>query len=195
MRNSRIKTLAEGAVMIALATILSYIRVYKLPWGGSITLLSMLPIILFSVKNGITPGFLAAFVFSLIQFGQGMIDGLFGWGLTPTVLAACIFMDYIGAYTILGISGIFRKKVAAGWIGGTVLAVLLRFAFHFFSGVFIWKSVGELWEGFSTDNSWLYSLLYNGSYMLPELIFTVIGAFALFRAPQTRKLIFENEKL
>lgn len=178
--------------MIALATVLSYIRVYKLPWGGSITLLSMLPIIIFSIKNGLKHGFFAAFVFSLIQFGQGVIDGLFGWGLTPQILAACIIIDYIGAYTILGIGGIFKNKGVAGWVSGAALAVFLRFMLHYASGVFIWQSVGELWGGFSTESSWIYSLIYNASYMLPELIFTTLGAFALFRVPQTRALLSEK---
>ena len=133
-----------------------------------------------------------------IRFGQGITDGLFGWGLTPVMLIACILLDYVLAYTSLGIAGIFRNKGAAGWLGGTILAVFIRFLFHFLSGVVIWHSYGELWNGFSTDNTVLYSLLYNGSYMLPEMIFTGIGAYVLFKVPQTRKLlkgdISETEK-
>ena len=66
MQKSRLHVLVEGAVMIALATILSYIRIFKLPWGGSITLVSMLPIILYSIKYGIKHGLGTAFIFSLI---------------------------------------------------------------------------------------------------------------------------------
>ena len=173
MKNSKTLTLVEGAVMVALATVLSFIRVYKLPWGGSITLLSMLPIAVFSIKHGVAKGLGAAFVFSLIQFIQGITDGLFGWGLSPIMLVACLFIDYLAAYTVLGVAGMFRKKGAVGWIAGTMIAVFLRFVCHFISGVVIWKSFGALWDGFSTDNSVLYSLLYNGSYMLPEMIFTL----------------------
>lgn len=192
MQNTKTKILAEGAVMVALATVLSYIRVFKLPWGGSITLLSMLPIVLFSIRRGIKPGFIVSFVFSLVQFGQGIIDGLFGWGLTPVMLIACILIDYIGAYTIIGIAGIFRTKKLPGWIGGIALAISLRFVFHFVSGVVIWQSFGELWEGFTTDSTFLYSFLYNGAYMLPELIFTLIGAIILLSAPQTKKLLLND---
>ena len=181
MKNSKTLTIVEGAVMVALATVLSFIRVYKLPWGGSITLLSMLPIAVFSIKHGVAKGLGAAFVFSLIQFIQGITDGLFGWGLSPVMLVAC--------YTVLGVAGMFRKKGAVGWIAGTMIAVFLRFVCHFISGVVIWKSFGALWDGFSTDNSILYSLLYNGSYMLPEMIFTAIGTFALFEIPKTRKIL------
>lgn len=193
MKNTKTTVLVEAAIMVALATVLSYIRIIKLPWGGSITLLSMLPIVVYSIRRGPALGLAASFVFSLVQFGQGVIDGLFGWELTPVSLTACIFLDYIGAYTVIGIAGIFKNKGMAGWLGGTALAVFCRFLFHFFSGVLIWGSYGELWNGFSTDNTWLYSLLYNGAYMLPEMIFTMIGAFVLFRVPQTKKLLLENE--
>lgn len=192
MQNEKTKILVEGAVMVALATVLSYIRVYKLPWGGSVTLLSMLPIVLFSIKQGIKNGFIASFAFALLQFGQGVLDGLLGWGLTPGMLIACILLDYIGAYFILGIAGIFRSKKFPGWICGISLAITLRFLFHFLSGVVIWHSFGELWNGFSTTNTYLYSFLYNGCYMLPELIFTLLGAVILLKAPQTRRILFHE---
>ena len=190
MSNSKITHLVEGAIMIALATILSYIRIFRLPWGGSITLLSMLPIIIFSIKHGLKRGLLVSLIFSLIQLGQGIIDGVFASPvLTVGMIVACIFIDYIGAYTVIGIAGIFRNKGKTGWLSGAAIAILARFSFHFLSGVVIWKSFGELWEGFSTDNTYLYSLLYNGAYMLPEMIFTVFGAAILFSAPQFKKLI------
>lgn len=193
MKNNKTKILAEGAAMVALATVLSFIRVFKLPWGGSITLLSMLPIVLFSIRRGVKPGLTVAFVYALLQFAQGIMDGLFGWGLTPGMLIACILLDYLVAFTILGIAGCFRKKGLPGWIGGISLAVGLRFLCHFLSGVVIWHSYGELWEGFSTENTYLYSFLYNGCYMLPELIFTLAGAVALFSAPQTKRLLLDKE--
>ena len=64
---------------------------------------------------------------------------------------------------------------------------------HFISGCVIWKSFGELWTGFSTENTYLYSLLYNGAYMLPEMIFTIAGAVALLKVPQTAKYLLKNE--
>ena len=187
--NKKTTVIVEGAIMIALATILSYVRVFELPLGGSVTLLSMLPIIVFSIKNGVREGLLASFAFSLIQFGQGIGDGLFGWPLSPAAIAGCIFADYIIAYTVLGLGGIFKDKGATGWLMGTVLVIFLRFVCHVLSGVLIFHAAGELWSGFSTDNSWLYSIIYNGSFMLPEMIFTSLGALALFRVPQTRRLM------
>ena len=192
MRNEKTKLLAEGAAMVALATVLSFIRVFKLPWGGSITLLSMLPIVLFSIRRGVKMGLVVSFVYALVQFGQGILDGLFGWGLTAGMLIACIVLDYLAAFTVLGLAGLWRIKGLPGWLAGILLAVGLRFICHFLSGVVIWGSFGELWSGFSTDNTWLYSFLYNGCYMLPEMIFTMIGAVALLKAPQTKRLLLND---
>ena len=190
--SQKTKILVEGAAMVALATVLSFIRVFKLPWGGSITLLSMLPIVLFSIRRGVKSGLVVSFVYALVQFFQGVLDGLFGWGLTPGMLIACILLDYVLAFFVLGLAGLFRKKSIVGWIGGIAIAVGLRFVCHFLSGVVIWGSFGELWSGFSTDNTWLYSFLYNGCYMLPEMIFTIIGAVALLSTPQGKKLLNQD---
>ena len=189
MQNEKTKILVEGALMIALATVLSFIRVAKLPWGGSITLLSMLPIVLFSIRRGVKAGLGVSFLFALVQFVQGIMDGLFGWGLTPGSLIACILLDYLLAFTVLGLAGLFRKKGVTGWICGIALAILLRFVMHFLSGVVIWKSFGQLWGDFFTENTVLYSLLYNGAYMLPEMIFTIIGAVALLKMPKVGSYI------
>lgn len=189
MKNEKVLTLVEGAVMVALATVLSFIKIINLPWGGSITLLSMLPIVVFSLKRGIGHGLAASFVYSLIQFGQGCAEGIFGWGLTPVALVACIFIDYIFAFTVLGIAGIFRKHGTPGMIGGSVLAMTLRLVCHYTSGVLIFGSFGELWNGLTINEPWLYSLLYNGAYMLPEIVFTTVGVVILLSVPQAKKTI------
>lgn len=192
MKNEKVLTLVEGAVMVALATVLSFIKIIHMPWGGSITLLSMLPIVVFSIKRGIGQGLAASFAFSLIQFGQGCTEGLFGWGLTPVALVACIFIDYIFAFTVLGFAGMFRKHGMSGMIGGTVLAMILRLVCHYTSGVLIFGSFGELWNGLTVNEPWLYSLLYNGAYMLPEIVFTTVGVIILLSVPQTKKFIKGN---
>ncbi len=193
-QNSQIRVLVEGAVMVALATALSFIRIIKMPWGGSVTLLSMLPIMIFAIRRGFAAGMACSFVYSLVQFGQGIMDGLFGWGLTPGMLVACIFLDYILAFTAIGLAGSFRSMDLKGWIAGVVLASVVRFFIHFLSGCLIWQSFGALWGDFFTENTFLYSFLYNGAYMLPETVFTLIGAVILLRAPQTRKFILNDVK-
>ena len=193
MQNKQTKIMVEAAIMIAMATVLSFIKVFKLPWGGSITLLSMLPIIIFSIRRGVKPGLGCAFVYALIQLLQGIvIDGLFAWGLSPVMLVGCILLDYLLAYTVLGLAGVFRKKELSGWILGICLAVVLRFVMHFISGYVIFHGFGELWGGFFTENSVLYSFCYNGAYMLPELVFTLIGAVILLKTPQTRKFLLAD---
>ncbi len=195
MRNTKTKILVEGAVMVALATVLSFLKIVQFPWGGSITVLSMLPIAVFALRYGVKRGLAVSFVYSIIQLGQGILmEGILGWGLTPIALIACIFLDYIAAFSVLGLAGLFGNKKMTGIIGGVVLALCLRFAFHYVSGVAIFHSFGELWDGFSTDNTWLYSLLYNGAYMLPEIIATTAGALLLFKTPQMRRLLVTSEK-
>jgi len=195
MKNTKTKMLVEGAVMVALATILSYLRIVKFPWGGSITVLSMLPIIVFALRYGVKSGLAVSLVYAIVQLGQGILfDGLLGWGLSVPMLIACIFLDYLGAFTVLGLAGIFGNKSWGGIIGGTVTAMLLRLVFHLISGVVIFHSAGMLWDGFVTENTWLYSLVYNGAYMLPEIIFTTAGALVLFKTPQMRKILVGSEK-
>ena len=189
MKNRKLLTLVEGGIMVAIAAVLSYIRVFKLPWGGSVTLLSMLPIAVFSIRRGVKAGLACSFVYALFELFQGIGDGLFGWGLTAGALVSCILIDYIGAFTVVGLAGVFRSKGLKGMVIGTAGAVFLRFVCHFLAGVFIWASCGMLWEGFYTENVWIYSMLYNGAYMLPEIVFTTVGAAALFAVPQTSKLL------
>ena len=174
MKN-RTERLVTTAVMIALGTILSFIKVWKMPMGGSVTLLSMLPVALVSLKYGAKWGFFGGFVYSIVQL---MLDlgEVTGWGLTPTVLVGTILLDYILAYTALGFCGIFGKDTTFSIVRGISFAMVVRFLCHFISGSIlfgIWA-----WDGW---NVYLYSFCYNGLYMLPEMIFTIIGAGFLFR--------------
>ena len=191
MEKTKTKVLAECGILIALAAVLSLIKVFKLPWGGSITLLSMLPICLISIRHGVNTGLFSSFVYAVIQLLFGILfDGLLGWGLTAGALISCILLDYIVAFTVLGLAGMFADKGMNGIIGGTALAIFLRFVSHVFSGVFVFASAGKLWDGFETSNTWLYSIVYNSCYMLPELIFTCIGAAAV-----VYKAVFKATKM
>ena len=193
MNQTKTRMLTEGAIMVALAFILSFLKIVNFTWGGSITVLSMLPIVVFSLRYGAKYSFAVSFMYSLLQLFQGItLDGIFAWGLTPAILVAVIFLDYILPFTLLGAAGFFNNGKFSTIILGTVSAVMLRFACHYLSGVFIWKSVGELWGGLIVNTPYLYSLLYNGAYMVPELIFTTIGAIILFKTPQMRKLLKLN---
>ena len=187
-KGSKIEKLAVSAMMLALAFVLSYIKIFQMPFGGSVTLLSMLPICFVSIKYGLPWGFGTAFCYSILQILQG---GVFGWGLTAETLVGCLFLDYILAFTSIGIAGLFRKKGRGGMIAGTVLACAMRFVFSFISGFVLWANMerfvafGAEWVGRPV----LYSLCYNGAYMLPETAFTVVGIVVLTVIPVIKKLI------
>ncbi len=184
--------LTLSSVLIALATGLSMIKVVKMPLGGSVTLLSMLPIVLISCMLGIKWGVGSAFVYSVIQLILGIaVDGLFAWGLTPACLVGTIILDYIVPFTFLGFAGIFAKKGTAYITLGTALVLIVRFLSHFASGYIIFANFEEfvvLGSSFVGKPA-LYSLCYNGLYMLPELVFTVLATAVIFNFTQVKKLV------
>lgn len=194
MRHSKIRILTECAMMLALSIALSFAVIYKLPWGGSVTLFSMLPVMLVSVRHGLKWGLPTAFLYAWFQILQGEV---FTWGLTPTMLIGSLLLDYIVAFTVLGLAGLFRRHGVRGCLAGMILAAVLRFASHFASGVILWANYEEF-VAFGTaflNRPVLYSFLYNGSYMLPELVLTIAGACVLFYVPQAKKLVFDGTDL
>lgn len=166
----KLHIMVECAILVALSFVLSLFKVAEMPFGGSITPLSMLPICLIGFRHGSKWSFSSAFVYSILQL---ISSNVFSWGLSPLVLIVCILADYIVSFTALGITGFFRNKGQKGVILGTSLAMLARFSCHYISGITIWASVDM--------NPLLYSLLYNGAFMLPECIFTMLGALVIFR--------------
>ena len=198
MKQSRqhIHTLCESAILVALAVALSLVSKFTigvwltplLPFGGTVTFFSMLPICIISIKHGLGWGLGSAFCFSWFQILEG---GVFGWGLTPTMLVASLFLDYILAFTVLGLAGIFRKYGTKGMIAGVATVCVLRFLVHFLAGIILWANLeqfiafGQAW----INRPVLYSIVYNGGYMLPETVLTVVGAVLLFRVPQVRKIL------
>ncbi len=188
MKQSRTRALCECAIMLALAVILSYIQFGKLPFGGAITPASMLPICLLSIKYGLKWGVGTAFCYSWFQILQG---GVFGWGLSPVMLIASLLLDYVLAFTVLGLAGIFRKRGVLGGILGISVVCVVRFVIHFLAGIILWANLEEFvafGETFS-NRPVLYSLLYNGSYMLPEALICILVAALLLKIPQTKRLL------
>ena len=190
--------LSECAVMVALAFVLSYVRIITMPMEGSVTLLSMLPIVILSVRHGTKWGLGSAFLYALLQLVQSItVGGLFSWGLTPVALAGCIALDYLLPFTLLGLAGCFRKKGGLGVLSGAALVIGLRYLSHVLSGAVIFTIVTEKVDVFGSEvvftNPWLYSLCYNGFYLLPELILTLLGALALLKLPAGRKQVFGLE--
>ena len=174
--------LTLSAIFIALATVLSMIKIYEPPLGGGVTLFSMLPIIMLSCMFGMKWGLGVSFAYGIVQMMLSFAE-VCSWGLTPWVLVATFVFDYVLAYFVLGFAGAFRKMGYVGVIIGTAFVLLLRFLCHFGTGVFIF----DIWCEW--DSVWLYSLCYNGGYMLPELVLTTVGAAVIFRLPQTKRLM------
>lgn len=180
--------MTEGAIMIALATVLSYVKVFELPMGGSITAFSQVPIVLFGYHRGRKWGAFAGVVHGLLQM---LLQGLGNFAYVKGIVSylILIFMDYLLAFAALGLGGALFRRMKNRPVGaglGAAAASAMRFVCHFISGVTIW---GEYADGWS--RVWVYSLTYNGSYMLAECIVTVIGVAALVSIPQIRKLLTE----
>ena len=186
-KNKSVRILAECAIMVALASVLSLIKIPQLFFpnlGGSITLFSMLPICVIAIKYGPKWGFGTAFVYSAMQLLFGItLDGVLGWGLSAAFLVGTIFFDYLIPFTALGFAGSFRNSGTPGIMTGITLALLIRWASHIFSGVIFFASWSP-WE-----NPFIYSLAYNSVYMVPELILTIAGAVLLYRVKALHKII------
>ena len=173
----RVQALCEGAVLVAVAQILGYIKLFPMwPNGGSITLAAF-PIALYAVRWGVGKGLLAGFVFGVLQL---LMDEAYAWGWQSMLL------DYLVAFTPLGLAGLFKGK-KWGIFPGIVLGNVGRFIVHYISGVTIYR----IYEptnipGIGTfDGAELYSLVYNGSYMLPCMLLALAAAVLLY-APMKR---------
>jgi thiamine transporter len=174
-----VRMLCEGALMIALAMILNQLKLYQFPNGGSITL-EMLPIFIFALRWGVSPGLLVGFAFGLLQM---FYDGAIAWGWQSLLL------DYLVAFTPLGLAGIGKGKGAVGLYGGVILGAFVRFVVHFISGITIYAIVAptELFA-ITFTSPWMYSLAYNGSYMLIDTALCVIVFVVLGNTPLKRYL-------
>ena len=185
--STNVKRLVVTAMLIALATALSFLRIWTMPLGGSVTLLSMLPIALISIEYGVGWGMCGAFVYSLVHMGLDL-GKVLSWGLSPLAVVGCIVFDYVLAYSSIGLSGLYRKKGATGICVGVGIALFMRFVFHVISGVVIFG----IWMPEGWGSPFIYSICYNGAYMLPELIITMAGSLLLFKTPSFSKLISSN---
>lgn len=175
MKKTRI--LVEGAIMIALATVLSYIKLYELPQGGSITL-EMIPLVVMGIRHGNKWGCFTGFVHGVLQMILGFSNVLY----CNTLLSqfGCIMLDYILAFTVLGLSslfmGVLKNQKLVAVICGSVFVGLMRFLCSFLSGWLLWGSYAP--EG---QSAYAYSLIYNGSYMIPNIIIMAVVVALLYK--------------
>lgn len=176
---SNIFVLAECAMMVALSIAIFTISDF-IPWpafvqGGSVTLFGQVPVIVLSYRRGIKYGLAGSFVLALFELFMGLANFSYVKTIGSYIIVA--LFDYIIAYGGLGLGGIFRKsgfKPSVGLSLGAVCVCLLRYICHFISGVTVWRDYTQ-----NLKASAIFSLTYNGSYMLPETVITVIGCVAV----------------
>ncbi len=206
------KKLVTSSMLIAIATVLSIFQPFSLPFGGGITICSMLPIVLLAYIYGTRHGLFCAFVFSLLQLllGGKTISAFFLPGEEQMALWQALsvcFLDYIAAYTLLGFSGVFKGKIKNDALAislGAVLGLSLRYLAHIISGAIFFGAWAEWFftqEGFyrigsaimSTFSggglSLIYSIFYNGTYMLPEIIITAFITPMVYSALKKSKTL------
>lgn len=172
---NRVKVLVECAVMVALATVLSLIKLYELPFGGSITAASMLPILIIAYRHGTGVGLGTALVYGVIQQLLGL-KNLGGNGFTWWAIVAVVLLDYIIAFAVIGLGGIFRKKgrsAASAILWGGFFVCILRYICHVISGATVWAGIS-----IPTKAALIFSLSYNATYMIPEtIILLTVGVY------------------
>ncbi|MBQ8475128.1 MAG: energy-coupled thiamine transporter ThiT [Clostridia bacterium] len=170
-KNTALK-LTESAMMIALATVLSFLKLANLPYGGSITIASMLPIVIIAVRYGVPWGLFTGIVHGTLQL---IIDpSPLSYFTSPASLAAIIIIDYIVAFGVIGVCGAARKisNPSTSLCTAAFVAGLLRYVCHVVSGATVWAGLS-----IPTSAALLYSFAYNATYMLPETLVLMCTAY------------------
>ena len=211
------KRLTESAMLIAIAVVLELVGrtvIPPLPFGGQLTLVSMLPIVLASYRHGVKWGLTVGLCYGFVQMalGAGTVTAAFqpGYFGDGTMIGRAILMcllDYCLAYTALGLGGCFRnlmKKKGPALMLGSLVAMGGRYLAHIFSGYILFAGWAEWFftqEGFPAWGAalvqavspqtlgWLYSVVYNGMYMIPEMILTAGAALLIAKIPGTAEKI------
>ena len=209
---SKTKRITESAMLLAIAIVLELVSkmfIPEMPFGGQVTLVSMLPVVLISYRHGVKWGLFSAFVYALLEMALGaktvsaaFLPGYFGDGaMIFNALLMCL-LDYMIAFTVLGMGGMFRNKLQKPGVAlmcGSLVALGLRYLTHIASGYILFASYAEWFftqEGFPAWGATLvetlnptalgitYSVVYNGFYMIPEIICTAVVSVLLARVPK-----------
>jgi len=209
---NKTKRLTESAMLLALAIVLELVSkmfIPEMPFGGQVTLVSMLPVVLISYRHGVKWGLVSGLAYAMIEMALGartvtaaFQPGYFGDG---TMIGNAIIMcalDYLLAFTVLGLGGIFRDKIKNPGVAlccGSIVALGARYIAHIGSGYILFSGWAEWFftqEGFPAWGAalvaslspemlgFVYSLVYNGMYMVPEIILTAIVAVLVARVPK-----------
>ena len=204
--------LTESAMLLAVAIVLelaSKMFIPEMPFGGQVTLASMLPMVLISYRHGVKWGLIAGLAYAFIQMAIGartvaaaFQPGYFGEGrMLLNAFVMCV-LDYLLAFTLLGLGGIFRNRIKRPGVAlacGSLVALGARYLAHVLSGYILFAGWAEWFftqEGFPAWGAALaenlsptmlglvYSLVYNAMYMVPEMIITAMAAMLISRVHQ-----------
>ena len=209
---TKTKRLTESAMLLAVAIVLELVSklfIPEQPFGGQLTIVSMMPVVLISYRHGIKWGLWAGVGYAMIEMllGAKTVAAAFQPGyfgdetMIVNALIMCI-MDYVLAFTVLGLGGIFRNKIqnpGMSLMCGSLVALGARYAAHVISGYILFAGWAEWFftqDGFPAWGAGLvqalspqmlgfvYSLVYNGMYMIPEIILTAVVSVILARVPK-----------
>ena len=209
---TKTRRLTESAMLLCIAIVLELLAklfIPELPFGGQITPVSMLPVVLIGYRHGTKWGFVAAFTYALLEMALGaktvsaaFLPGYFGEGrLLVNAFLMCV-LDYIAAFTVLGLGGIFRNRIQNRGVAlacGSLVALSARYLCHILSGYILFAGYAEWFftqDGFPAWGAALvadlsptllgivYSVVYNGMYMIPEILLTFLAALALGKIRQ-----------
>ena len=215
--STKTKRITESAMLLAIAIVLELIAKMFIPeqtFGGQITIVSMLPVVLIAYRHGVKWGLVASFTYALLEMAIGIktvsaafLPGYFGDGTMIVNAIIMCLLDYIVAYSLLCLGGVFRnsiKKPGISLMCGSLVALGARYLAHVASGYILFSGWAEWYftqEGFPAWGAELvqalspemlgltYSAVYNGMYMVPEMVFTAIAAVIIARIPGIVKKI------
>lgn len=180
-----VRWLVESALFVAIGTVLSEIPKIDFPLGGGLTICSMLPLVLISFRFGVGRGLVTALAYSLLQLLLGL--GNVQYATSAAMAAGIVLLDYVLPYTAIGLAGAFHKPgrdLRASYAAGIVCTFTLRLACHFITGWWIWDALWPNEFGWAAP---VYSILYNGSYMLAEMVLTSVAAVLLYQNGALRR--------
>ena len=215
--SAKTKRITESAMLLAMAIVLELVSKTFIPeqtFGGQITIVSMLPVVLIAYRHGVKWGFVATFTYARLEMALGaktvssaFLPGFFGDGAMIVNAIVMCLLDYIVAYTVLALAGVFRNRIKRPGISlmaGSLVALGARYVTHILSGYILFSSWAESYftqDGFPAWGAqlveslspaglgWIYSIVYNGMYMIPEMVFTAIVALVIAKIPGVVKKV------
>ena len=209
---SKTRRITESAMLLAVAIVLELVSkmfIPEMPFGGQVTLVSMLPVVLISYRHGVKWGLLTGVAYAFLEMALGaktvaaaFQPGYFDDGVMLVNALLMCLLDYLVAFTALGLGGVFRNRIqhnGASLLCGSLVALGARYVAHILSGYILFSGYAEWFftqDGFPAWGAQLvssmspealgltYSVVYNGMYMVPEMLLTAIAAFFLAKVPR-----------